>query len=245
MRLGTSMTSASLFALALGCAPKAEQGECSAVDPCPRGQECDLEVSMCLDIEVDTHATEDPAPSNFTNKTVPFFRGQVCTVHEVQAGATFPVRMVPCLHPCVQASSFKFKHSWSCVGADCEAFGVMWMNTSSTAGGCPADAFGRFDRSMCVDGPAIEFDIRAVLADDSPVQGGMVLEVPFISNDDAAAIAANPDDLDQIQEIIARYPQDPSRVVGSKPISLLAGNPAPPETCGESGENCDCYDVGF
>lgn len=250
MRVALSMSCLPVVAFALSCAPKADQGECSAVQQCPRGQECDFDVSVCVDIEANTDATEDPAPMSFSNKAVPFFRGQVCTVREVKAGAAFPVLMTPCLHPCVEWNAFKFKHSWSCVGADCEAFGLLWLNASSGPDGCPADAFGRFDESMCVypqwdEEKYPEFRMQAELSDGSAVQGTMKLEAPFVSNADMAEIAANADDTDLIQDIIRRYPEDPSRIVGGMPISMLTNDPEPPATCGPDGSMCDCFDVGF
>lgn len=204
-----------------------------------------------MDLSLPTDSTEDPAPSNFSNKQVPFHRGEVCLVHEVQAGQPIPVLMNPCLHPCMAMSSFKFKHSWSCVGSSCDAWGALWMVVSGDS--CPADAFGDFDKSQCTYPTPVEFQINASYEEDRPVEGMMRFEVPFLSNEDAASTwglvsdDSNPgsEDTAAIQSKINQYPENDARVPGGMSISLLANNPAPPESCGAQGENCDCFDVGF
>lgn len=255
-RLGLGLRSAPVWAglaitLGLGCAPRIEQGECSMDAPCPRGQSCDFEVAECLQLDLPTNSTETPAPSTFTNKQVPFYRGEVCLVHDVQAGQPIPVRLNPCLHPCMTLGSFKFKHSWSCVGSSCDAWGALWMNVSGDS--CPEDAFGDFARGQCTFPAPVDFTIDANYDEDRPVEGMMRFEVPFLSNADAASTWPlvvddnNPgaEDTAAIQSKIGQYPEDDGRVPGGKSISLLANNPAPPESCGDEGENCDCFDIGF
>ena len=50
---------------------------------------------------------------------------------------------------------------------------------------------------------------------------------------------------DRIEELLHKYPEDPSRVPGGMNISLLDSNPEPPATCGPDGSMCDCFDIGF
>jgi hypothetical protein len=231
-----------LVASLLACAPQAEQAECSETTACGRGQICDLEVNECVDAEVDTQSTETPAPMTFSAKPVPFFRGRVCTVHDVQAGAAIPIRLDPCLHPCLTSNSFHHKHYYSCVGTRCDAWAMAYFDAASITEGCPADAFEKFDRSMCVFDKPVDLSITATV-DGEPVQGSLSLEVPFLNNQDTAEIAVNFDDTELIRSKIEQYPKDEARVVGGKPITLTAQSPAPPESCADGA--CPCYEIGF
>ncbi|MBC8067062.1 MAG: hypothetical protein IAG13_01915 [Deltaproteobacteria bacterium] len=240
----TACIAGAALGLAAACAPKADVADCSETKPCGRGEICDLEVNECIDAGLEVENTENPAPMTFSAKPVPFFRGRVCTVHEVQAGAAIPIRLDPCLHSCIDSNSFHHKHYYSCVGTRCEAWAMMYVDAASVAEGCPADAFAKFDPAECVykDDEAVDFSIT-VTVDEEPVQGSVSLEVPFLNNLDTAAIAADFDNTDLIREKIEQYPQDEARIVGGKPITLSAASPAPPASC--AGGACPCYDVGF
>lgn len=237
-------TGSILCAALLSCAPRVDKGECSLSSPCPRGQSCDVDNALCLALDLPTDATEDPATPTFSDRAVPFFRGEVCTVHETKAGEAFPVSLNPCLHPCLATNMFQFKHSWNCVGSSCDAYGLMWVMASSIAT-CPEDAFGAFDRSLCEYPNPVEFTINPVYADGRAIEGTMRLEIPFLSNGDLAEIAASPDDSDLIDAKIRQYPEDNGRVVGGRNISILNGHPSPPASCGDQGENCECFELGF
>lgn len=221
------------------CAPTVDNDGCSAdVDCQGRAEVCDLTIGMCVPKDVDTTTTESPAPNNFTGKAVPFHRGQVCLPHAVKSGFDVPVRMTPCLHPCLTQGAYKHKHYYECIGSTCDAWAVMYVNVDGT--NCPADAFGAFDRSMCVSGTPVDLTIGTTI-DSGPVNGTMSFEVPFLTNADAAAIAAD-FEVPAIQAKIDQYPEDDARMPGGKVISLSPANPEPPATC-ETG--CDCYDIGF
>lgn len=230
-------------ALAVSCAPTIDSGECSEGSPCPRGEMCNLAEAICEPLDLPTNATESPAEATFADKAFPFFRGQVCTVMETQAGQSFPVYVNPCLHPCLDVSRFEFKHSWNCTGSTCDAYVAMWMNAAGNA--CPEDAFGQFAAAQCQYSTPIALSIDPTYGDGSAVKGTMEFEVPFLSNDDAAAIAASGGDLAVIEERMQQYAQDPSRIVGGAPISILDTHPAPPADCGADGSGCDCFEVGF
>jgi len=230
-------------ALAVSCAPAIDSGECSEGSPCPRGEMCNLAEAICEPLDLPTNATESPAEATFADKAFPFFRGQVCTVMETQAGQSFPVFVNPCLHPCLDVSRFEFKHSWNCTGSTCDAYVAMWMNAAGNA--CPEDAFGQFAAAQCQYSTPIALSIDPTYGDGSAVKGTMEFEVPFLSNDDAAAIAASGGDLAVIEERMQQYAQDPSRIVGGAPISILDTHPAPPADCGADGSGCDCFEVGF
>lgn len=234
-----SATALGLVAALVSCAPTVDNDGCSAdVDCHGRAEVCDVALSMCVPKVVDITSTENPAPANFTGKAVPFHRGQVCMPHSVKSGSDVPVRLVPCLHPCLTQGAFKHKHYYECIGSRCDAWAVMYVTADGT--NCPADAFSAFDRTMCVSGTPIDLAIGTTI-DSGPVNGTMSFEVPFLTNADAAAIASN-FEVDAIQEKIDQYPEDDARVPGGMDISLSPANPEPPANC-ESG--CDCFDVGF
>ncbi len=237
----TGLLSAGAFASS--CAPAVDSGECSEGSPCPRGEMCNLDEAVCELIDLPTDATEASAQASFTDKTFPFFRGQVCTVTETQAGQPFPVFMNPCTHPCLNVSRFEFKHSWTCSGSDCDAYAVMWMTADGA--GCPDDVFGQFAANQCVYDTPINLMIDPTYGDGSPVQGSMAFEIPFLSNEDASVIAAGGGDLGTIESRMQQYAQDPARIVSGGPISILSSHPAPPADCGENGSGCNCFDVGF
>jgi hypothetical protein len=226
----------------IGCAPNVEDAECTETKPCGRGEVCDLELNACVMANVDTTTTETPAPATFTGKPVPFFRGNVCTLHDVQAGAPVPVHLEPCFDACISSNSFHHKHYYTCTGTHCQAWAMMYVDANATA--CPADAFTKFDPARCVYDPmkAVDLSIEVVVQGE-PVQGTMTLEIPYLSNADLVEIAANFDDTDLLREKIDQYPQEQNRIVGGMPINLSAASPAPPASC--AGGACPCYQVGF
>lgn len=225
----------------LACKPSVDVG-CELDADCERGEMCELASAACIDRIVDTTSTESPAPASFTAKPVPFFRGRVCTVHDVQAGAKIPVRLDPCFHPCLASGTHHFKHYFSCLGKRCEAWATMYVDADSVADGCPADAFGQFDPAMCVYNHAIDLAVEVKVRGE-PVIGTVALEVPFLSNADAAEIAPRFDDAEFINSKIDYYPQDPTRLVGGMPINLGSASPVPPASCADGA--CPCYDIGL
>jgi hypothetical protein len=225
------------------CAPRAEDGGCSEDDPCTsRGQVCDLETFECVAAEVDTSAAENPAPASFTDKIITFHRGEVCLPHEVKSGERIPLLMRPCLHPCVMVGSYQFKHAFECRGSHCTAEAFMWVTGTSAPTGCPTDAFGSFDQAQCQYGTQVELQV-ATETSSGPISGDMLLELPFLTNEDAATLAADPDDTETVEALVQQYPQQPNRIPDGRAISILPGNPAPPATCVDGG--CPCYPIGF
>lgn len=230
--------------LVVGCE---EQSPGADTDPiAPTGDAstgCD-ETSDCSPLPSHPDATEDPAPSDFEGEVVPFLRGRVCTVHEVQAGAAIPVHLSPCLHPCLDLQSFQFTHGWDCVGSDCEGYALMWVIADGMA--CPTDAFGSFDASMC-EYPEQPAEFTLTVSDDAggPREGELRLEIPFVSNDDAAMIAADTSNVNLRAALIGKFAPDDARVPGMMNISLQPDHAAPPSSCGENGEACNCFEIGF
>ncbi|MEM6992823.1 MAG: hypothetical protein AAF721_20075 [Myxococcota bacterium] len=233
------------LSITTACAPSIETGACDADTPCAgRGQMCNLMTSTCEAAELATDSTDEASPTTFTDVEVPFFRGEICVPHEVKSGSTIPVSLSPCMHPCLAASSFEFKHFFSCVGSSCDAYATMWVVADSVPENCPADAFGRFDRAMCTyPMDPVNLGIATSL-ESGPISGSMLLEVPFLSNADIAEISASGSDQDLFESLVFQYPQDNGRVPDGRAIQLLPENPEPPEAC-NGAENCPCYDIGF
>ncbi|MCA9704659.1 MAG: hypothetical protein KDK70_02280 [Myxococcales bacterium] len=228
---------------AVACAPRSDSGGCAEDLDCARGDYCDTTARQCVAADLDTTATESPAEATFTDKIVPFHRGEICLPMEVQSGAGMPVLMRPCVHPCLAVSSFEFRHDFECVGSSCDALALMWMIASSDGtAGCPADAFGAFDQSQCVYDTEVEFTL-ATETSNGPIRGSMRLEVPFLSNADMAQIAANPEDHDTIEQLVHQYPEDDGRVPDGRSISILSSHPAPPTSCRDGA--CPCFPIGF
>lgn len=226
-----------------GCAPAADSGDCGENDPCEgRGQMCDLEASECIDIVVDTTNTETPAPANFTDKAAPFHRGTVCFAESVQAGMAVPVALIPCFHSCMTSSTHHHKNYYSCLGSSCDAWASVYYTLDGVD--CPADAFGAFPKEMCVFPEPVNLSIGTTIGEGEAVQGTMTLEVPFLTNEDAAIIDAAADDteLELMKMRIEQYPPQDARIVGE--IDLRSANPAPPAMC-NGAENCTCKEIGF
>lgn len=245
---GRARAGAGLLALLAGvlvgaCAPRAESGGCDEDVPCTtRGQVCDLETNECVAAVVDTSAAESPAPGSFTDKVIAFHRGQVCLPLEVKSGEPLPLLMRPCLHPCVTVGAYQFKHSFECRGSHCAAQAFMWVTGTSAATGCPADAFASFDESLCQYGTEVELSLDTTTS-SGPINGDMLLELPFLTNEDAAMLAADPESAETTERLVQQYPQQQNRIPDGRAISILPGNPAPPTTCVDGA--CSCYPIGF
>lgn len=227
---------------AMACAPRSSSGGCEDDLDCARGEQCDMAMRSCFATQPDTTATESPAEASFTDKVFPFHRGEICLPLEVQSGTSMPVLMRPCVHPCLQVTSYEFRHNFSCVGSACDAVALMWMVASSDAAGCPEDAFGQFDQTQCVYDTEVEFGL-ATETSNGPIRGNMRLEVPFLTNADAALIAEEPGDTDTIDRLVHQYPESDDRIPGGREISILGHHPAPPASCADGA--CDCFPIGF
>jgi hypothetical protein len=229
-----------------GCAPVADHGGCSEDADCDdeRGQVCDVEASECIDKVVDTTTTGTATPT-LTGVPMAFHRGTVCYADAVQAGSPIPVSFTPCLNPCLEPMEHFHSNYYSCIGASCDAWAFVYFLVDGV--GCPPDAFGSFDRTMCDVTTTVHLDdgIATTIGpedDKQPVQGTMTLDVPFLTNEDVQAIHAAKGDIDLMNTKIAQYPMQDNRLVGK--VDMKAGNPAPPAMC-DGATNCVCKDIGF
>lgn len=227
------------------CAPTESAGECTSSKPCTaRGEVCDVSVQECVAQDLDVDATSDKdAPTSFSNVALPFFRGEVCMPTRVQPGDTIPVSINPCLHPCIDAGGFTFKKQFSCQGSFCKSAVIqMFSSAAAMASGCPKDAFASFDRSMCV------YPMEPIGASAGPfvingemVRGNGEVEIPFLTNDDAAEIRGGAS-TDAIWNLINKYPPSEERVFA---VSMDGANPAAPADCVADKSLCDCREIGF
>jgi len=236
-----------LVGLLAACLPEEDAGECSASSTCPnRGEVCDLQTYQCELSGLKPDKTADEAKASFSNVPVPFFRGKVCMATKVKPGEAVPVKVSTCLHPCIAAGGFQFKKQYRCTGSSCESLVVVYYpKTSGT--GCPADAFGKFDRGQCVyaDGTIHNVTAGPFNLNTGPVSGVATVEVPILSNDDISTLLPLEDQTDarvaKTWELAYQYPPDSDRVFN---VSINASNPSAPKDCADESK-CDCREIGF
>ena len=231
-----------LFGAALAaCSPSESAAECTEAKPCSnRGETCDLALLECVPEDLSVDATSDkPTPADFANVAMPFFRGRVCMPTRVQPGDVIPVKISACMHSCIEPGGFNFKKQYTCTGSYCQAATLVTFGAASGAG-CPADAFGKFDKSQCVYGDNIKASAGPFVIDGGSVRGNAQVEVPFLSNDDAAKIRDGASIAD-IWALINRYPQTAERVFS---LSMDGANPAAPADCSDESK-CDCREIGL
>ncbi len=229
-----------LGAVVLACSPSESSGECSVNKPCEnRGEACEFFTNTCELQNLDVEATaEGSAPASFSNVALPFFRGRVCMPTRVQPGDTVPVKILPCLHSQVMAGGFTFKKQYQCIGSTCDA-AVLQYYGQAACEDCPPNTFGQFERSLCQWGE-IQASAGPFIIDGNAVRGNANVEVPFLTNDDAAQIRDGASVAD-IWTLIQQYPQASDRVWS---LSMDGANPAAPANCDDESL-CECRDIGF
>ncbi|TPV96618.1 MAG: hypothetical protein B7733_03695 [Myxococcales bacterium FL481] len=255
----------SLAALGVTCTPPGTSGRCDDDDDCrARGQVCDALTHECVEDSIDYDATQTEPEATFTGKWLPFFRGRICTVDGTfQAGAALPIRMEPCVHPCITASNGDAHvfHLRTCRGATCEGLSTQWFLADGT--NCPADAFERFDAERCTYPVAVAGRHPPFEHNGRPIVGRFELEIPFLTNEDAGQIAGfsvdaaseacaeecdrheSPDRCHKacfIRERAEAYAQFDDRVMV---FDMQTDGPAPPADCEDNQAACPCVDVGF
>jgi hypothetical protein len=232
--------------LLVGCVGPGEQGQCTTDEECAgaRGQICNVEAAVCEDEVYDGTTAETPAGANFSDKIISFFRGTVCAPTQVLSGATFPVEVTPCVHPCITVSLYKFKHFYECTGSLCDAYAVPWYVVDGA--NCPADAFSRFAGACSPDAPTVQLNVNTTL-DSGPLVGSMYFEVPFLTNADIAPLVGADGTGDPatgaLKSAIFQYPRSNNRMLnGGMPLDIGPSQPAPPADCSAGG--CTCFEIG-
>ena len=223
-----------------GCAPTEGSSECAQGKPCEtRGEACDESINECVPQDLDVDATGPvPAPASFSGVALPFFRGKVCMPTAVKPGDTIPVKLSMCINPCISAGSYTFKKQYKCTGSYCDSAVLEYYGKASGAG-CQQDTFGQFDAAQCV-----YTDIKAsagpFVINGNAVTGNAKVEIPFLTNEDAAQIRDGAS-TDTVWALINQYPQDPERVFD---ISMSGSNAAAPGDCVDESK-CVCKTIGL
>ncbi|HEY8374891.1 MAG TPA: hypothetical protein VIK91_00325 [Nannocystis sp.] len=234
------VTSCALAGFLVGCFAE-DAGECSAGAPCPnRGEACDEFTKTCEPQMLSVDGTgPSPAPAAFT-ETLPFFRGRVCVATDVKPGDKIPVRIEMCHHKCVTPTQHKYKSQYRCTGSSCESALIGYLPDAPGAD-CPPDVFGKFAQADCVtrviDATVGPFSIASTGA----ITGTGTLELPFLSNEDLKEVI-NAGTVDEVWQIIYRYPQDSERVFQ---LTMNPNNPSAPANCSDDISKCKCKEIGF
>lgn len=229
------------FALA-ACTPNEDAGQCDGNRPCTeRGEICDTSEKICVEADFDVDETAPgPANGSFGPIALPFFRGQVCVATKAKPGEAIPVSISPCIHPCVSPGAFTQSNKWRCTGSSCEGLNLFYLQ-AATGAGCPAEVFGRFDAASCTYPLTVDAEQGPFTPGDTAVAGTVTTEIPFLSNEEIARVAAGVVD-DDLWAMVKAYPAEESRVFS---ISLNDANASAPANCTDDPSLCDCRDVGF
>jgi hypothetical protein len=170
-----------------------------------------------------------------TNTTLPFFRGEVCISDKLRTGDPLAISVTTCVHPCLKADGYGFNWVYRCTDGLCEA-GLVFYHPNVTGSMCPADVFGAFDPAGCTFTPPAALSIK--LPDTI---GDASLLMPFLTNDDAAAIDGGDSENAAIWARIDGHTQASERRL---PLNFAAENPAPPATCAAGEPGCTCRKIG-
>lgn len=263
---------------AVSCAVPESSGQCADDTDCTvRGTVCETVTNECVPVDNDYSDTApNGVPAAVTDGmgnefvAVPFFRGRFCTVPggEVKAGATLPLVIEPCLHPCMDPAganhNFTYFHQFTCGGGLCNGFTSFFLKVDpDAAASCPAEAWAQFPKEQCEYPVTAEAPVGPITEQGNALEGLLSQEVPFLTLDDMATIAswtpaassadcqatcAGKSDLDgclrgcQVRELAFQYTQQDERVIE---FSLSNAFPAPPQMCSDPDSGCECYEVGF
>ncbi len=168
--------------------------------------------------------------------TVPFFRGEVCLSDKLRPGDPLALSVSTCTHPCLTITNFAFKWVYRCEGAACE-LGFVFYHPEVTGSECPSDVFGEFDPALCV------FTDPAPLTITPPeATGDVSLLLPFLTNDDATAIAGGDNESSSVWARVDAHMQAPGRRVV---MNFAADNPQPPAACTAEMPGCTCSKIGL
>jgi hypothetical protein len=180
--------------------------------------------------------------SDFDTMPIPFFRGELCTVNEMTAGAPLPTRITPLLHDCLAVSRSEIRHVFTCTGSRCQAYSVVWVEASGS--GCPSNVFGEFPMEEGNMDTAIDKSIAGLKdSTGAPLVGLLSLELPYLTNDDLVPIADYTGS--EVGELITMAAEKYPPVDGRKTvINMSADGPMPPENCVDKSL-CTCINIGL
>jgi len=168
--------------------------------------------------------------------TVPLFRGEVCLSDKLRPGDPLALSVSTCAHPCLTITEFAFKWVYRCQDEACE-LGFVFYHAGVTGSECPPDVFGEFDPALCV------FTDPALLTITPPeTTGDASLLLPFLTNEDAGAIAGGDNESSSVWARVDAHMQAPGRRL---PMNFAAENPAPPASCAAGTPGCTCSKIGL
>lgn len=171
--------------------------------------------------------------------TLPFFRGVVCVSDKVQPGDKVAFSVSQCSHPCLDVSGYGFKYSVRGGPDSTVEAALAHYYTEVTGTACPSDVFGEFPAEACVLGSPLKSSMNPILQNDDPFAGSGVFLVPFLTNDDAAAVKA---DTKVLWDKADAHAQAEARAFA---LSFDAGNSPAPAECGEGVAGCTCRSIGL
>ncbi|MBK8266631.1 MAG: hypothetical protein IPK80_35565 [Nannocystis sp.] len=171
--------------------------------------------------------------------SLPFFRGRACVATAAKPGQAIAVRVDACVHPCLSLNAVGLRHAYRCEGGACESF-ASHRYDGVTGVDCPSDVFSGFDPALCVYPGPIDLKVGPITPGGAAHEGALTLVIPFLTNEDADAIAAGEVSA-AIWTRIAAHPQDPARVFD---ITLSGAGPDGPATCADEAL-CTCRDLGL
>ena len=165
---------------------------------------------------------------------VPFFRGEVCLNDKLRPDDPVVLSLSTCVHPCLATQGYAFKWVYRCVNGACE-FAVVNYHAGVTGSQCPADVFGAFDPAGCkfIGPDALEISKAGTM-------GSVSLLLPFLSNEDAAAIAGGDNEGPSVWARIDAHAQADERRVT---LDFSPTNPGPPASCAEGTPGCTCHAI--
>lgn len=169
---------------------------------------------------------------------LPFFRGEVCYADTLRPGDGLPISWNPCVHPCVDPQKLGWRYLVRCAGGiGCEIAFVQYYR-EATGESCPSDVFAKFNEAGCkYIGP--HYGLSEGLKGFGYPEDKLL--VPFVTNEDAAAISMQEPSA-QVWQRIDGHPQAADRYI---PLSVSEDNPAPPTQCGPDVAGCTCKKIGF
>lgn len=249
MRCRTSIRAGKLlYAVTLSCACDArfDPGACGPDLPCARrGEICEQGTFTCSPGQFDFTTVEPSAAPMFADKVIALHRGELCFPTSAKSGSSVPISIRPCLHSCIEALSLDSQFSFECRDGQCDAFLISWIVASSVPEGCPPDAFSSFNQDLCssaMDRFQSDFWFEA-RTESGPTQGDLVIEVPYLTNNDASTIADSSFDDEVVAGLVHRYPQVDSRVLADAAIGISTQGAMPPVDC--RSQECSCFRFGF
>lgn len=244
--------------VSMACAGSVDTAECVDDSDCAhiRGGFCDTVAAACDSTTTEHDATKTNPDVTFVGEEMTFFRGLVCTAKNgaVKTGTQIPMNVFPCLHPCLTIEeAHPLRVQTKCANTTCETFAYRGYRVSGN--NCPDDVFGQFDQSQCVYSGGIGTSVSPMEIEGEYRESFIFVEIPYLTNDDAAYIASLPDNQQNaaVKTTAYEYPLDESRrfmlevrdEFAESTCGILNADPDEPTAGTAQDPDCTCFEVGF